>query len=107
MDYGSGNWIQRMSGITPSSDWVMCVAMAENDTSTAYLAGAHAQRSNIMKTSTVVFWSTIQTPTIRTFKRAGADKAEIMAGVFRECPLALQSARIIPPKVTSEIILCS
>lgn len=51
MDVGNGNWISRMSGITPSSDWMMFVSMAENDTGTAYLAGSTPlQAPNIMKT---------------------------------------------------------
>jgi hypothetical protein len=53
MDYGSGNWNWCMNGITPSSDWMMFVAMAENDTATVYLAGSTPlAEPNLMKTST-------------------------------------------------------
>jgi len=52
MNNNSGTWVSRMSGITTSSDYLMYVGMAENDTSTAYLGGgSSAGNPDIMKTT--------------------------------------------------------
>jgi hypothetical protein len=52
-DYGSGNWVSQMTGITPGTDFPMYVMMAENDISTAYLAGSNASSyPEILKTTT-------------------------------------------------------
>ncbi len=40
MDYGSNAWTNRLPGIITAQDYLMYVAMAANDTGTAYLAGA-------------------------------------------------------------------
>jgi Secretion system C-terminal sorting domain len=50
-DYGTTQWISKMSGITVGTDYSMYVDMAENDINTAYLAGSNANGyPNIMKT---------------------------------------------------------
>lgn len=52
LDYGSGSWIPRMSGITPGTDFLMYVATANNDISTAYLGGSNSSGvPNVMKTT--------------------------------------------------------
>ena len=52
MDNNSGTWTSKMTGINTSSDYLMYVAMAENDISTAYLGGSTSSQSpNIMKTT--------------------------------------------------------
>jgi photosystem II stability/assembly factor-like uncharacterized protein len=51
-DYGSGNWVSKMTGITVNTDYPMFVAMAQNDINTAYLAGSNSSSyPNIMKTT--------------------------------------------------------
>ena len=42
VDYGSGNWTSKMTGITPGTDFPMFVAMASNDINTVYLAGSNS-----------------------------------------------------------------
>jgi photosystem II stability/assembly factor-like uncharacterized protein len=52
LDYGSGNWIQRMNGISVGTDFIMFAASAQNDISTAYLAGSNSSGlPNILKTT--------------------------------------------------------
>lgn len=50
MDYGSNTWTNRLPGIVTAQDYLMYVAMAENDTGTAYLAGAtYLGEPNVMR----------------------------------------------------------
>ena len=50
MDYGSNTWVNRLPGIITSQDYLMYVAMAENDTGTVYLAGAtYLGEPNVMR----------------------------------------------------------
>ena len=50
-DYGTTQWVSKMSGIAVGTDYPMYVDMAENDISTAYLSGSNASgHPNIMKT---------------------------------------------------------
>ena len=52
MDYGSGTWVQKQSGININSDFVMEVGMAENDINTCYLAGSNTNGyPNVLKTT--------------------------------------------------------
>ncbi|MES2131598.1 MAG: T9SS type A sorting domain-containing protein [Bacteroidota bacterium] len=48
VDYGSGNWVSKMSGITVGTDYPMFVGMANNDISTAYLAGSNSNSEPII-----------------------------------------------------------
>jgi photosystem II stability/assembly factor-like uncharacterized protein len=41
VDYGSGNWTPKLTGINLSSDFPMFVGMATNDINTVYLAGSN------------------------------------------------------------------
>ena len=50
MDYGSNTWTNRLPGIVTAQDYLMYVAMAANDTGTAYLAGAtYLGEPNVMR----------------------------------------------------------
>ncbi|MFI5135345.1 MAG: WD40/YVTN/BNR-like repeat-containing protein, partial [Chitinophagales bacterium] len=52
MDYGSGMWNQKQSGVNLNVDFVMEVGMAENDINTCYLAGSNTTGyPNVMKTT--------------------------------------------------------
>ncbi|MCY7410162.1 MAG: hypothetical protein LH473_07805, partial [Chitinophagales bacterium] len=52
MDYGSGVWNQKQTGINTAIDFVMEVAMAENDINTCYVAGSNTTGyPNVMKTT--------------------------------------------------------
>ncbi|MCP4710901.1 MAG: hypothetical protein GY869_19945 [Planctomycetes bacterium] len=53
LDYGQGAWTSVMNGITPGTDFLIFVDMAENDIDTAYLAGSvdPTRYPNIMKTT--------------------------------------------------------
>ncbi|MBI5464656.1 MAG: T9SS type A sorting domain-containing protein [Ignavibacteriales bacterium] len=51
-DYGTSQWTAKTTGITLGTDYPMYVDMAENDTTTAYLAGSSSSfYPNIMKTT--------------------------------------------------------
>jgi photosystem II stability/assembly factor-like uncharacterized protein len=51
VDYGSGNWLPKMTGIVSGTDFPMFVAMAENDINTVYLAGSNSSGfPNVLKT---------------------------------------------------------
>lgn len=51
VDYGTGNWTPKMTGITIGTDYPMFVGMAANDISTVYLAGSNSNSEPIiMKT---------------------------------------------------------
>ncbi|MEW6469529.1 MAG: T9SS type A sorting domain-containing protein [Bacteroidota bacterium] len=50
-DYGSGNWVPKMTGIT-ASDYPMFIDMAENDISTVYLAGSNTNSVPIVLKTT-------------------------------------------------------
>jgi hypothetical protein len=49
-DYGTTQWVSKMSGITLGTDEIMYVDMAQNDINTAYLAGSRNSAPEIMKT---------------------------------------------------------
>jgi hypothetical protein len=52
LDYGSGNWVSKINNININSDFVMYVALAENNITTAYLAGSNSNgEPEIMKTT--------------------------------------------------------
>jgi photosystem II stability/assembly factor-like uncharacterized protein len=53
VDYGSGNWTSKMTGIVVGTDFPMYVKMSTNDITTAYLAGSNSNAEpTILKTTT-------------------------------------------------------
>ncbi len=51
VDYGTGNWTSKMTGITLGTDYLMFVGMAANDINTVYLAGSNSSSEpTIVKT---------------------------------------------------------
>lgn len=51
LDYGSGNWVPKMTGIT-ANDFPMYVGMAKNDINTVYLCGSNTNsRPIVLKTT--------------------------------------------------------
>ena len=53
MDNNSGTWASRITGIDVNNDYLMFVAMAENDINTVYLGGSSSSgEPNVMKTTT-------------------------------------------------------
>ncbi len=50
-DFGAGNWVSKMSGITLGTDEIMYVDMAQNDINTVYLAGSRSSFPEIMKST--------------------------------------------------------
>jgi len=89
-----------MSGITPSSDWVMFVAMAKMTQHSLPRREHTAQRSKHHEDTNggISGHTYFRQPTIRTFKRAGADKAEIMLE-FSGIPFGIAVARNNSAKV--------
>lgn len=52
VDYGTGNWTPKMTGINTSTDYPMFVGMANNDINGVYLAGSNSNGyPDIMKTT--------------------------------------------------------
>jgi hypothetical protein len=52
VDYGSGNWTAKMTGINTATDYPMFVGMANNDINTVYLAGSNSNSvPDIIKTT--------------------------------------------------------
>ena len=96
MDYGSGTWNLNMSGITPSSDWVMFVAMAENDINTAYLAGSTPlAEPNVMKTVNAgSLWSHVfLTSNNQNIATSWSGQSGDHGWSFPECPFGIAVAR--------------
>jgi len=88
-DYGTTQWVSKMTGITTGTDYPMYVAMAENDINTAYLAGSNASgHPNIMKTVnaggtwTRTFNTTTNQNIITGWSGSGGDKD----WTWGECP---------------------
>lgn len=53
VDYGVGNWVPKMTGISVGVDFPMFVGMATNDISTVYLAGSNdVSEPIVLKTTT-------------------------------------------------------
>ena len=48
VDYGTGNWLPQMTGITAGTDFPMFVRMATNDINTVYLAGSNTSSEPIV-----------------------------------------------------------
>jgi len=52
VDYGTGSWTSKMTGITQGTDFPMFVGMATNDINVVYLSGSNSNgEPNILKTS--------------------------------------------------------
>ena len=95
VDYGSGNWTPRMTGITMGTDYPMFVGMATNDINTVYLAGSNSSSEPIiLKTSNAGNnWShtflTSNNKNISTgWSGAGGDRG----WSYGECPFAIAVA---------------
>ena len=90
-DYGSTQWTSKMSGITLGTDYLMFVAMAQNDINTAYLAGSSNSYPDIMKTTnagtnwTHVFNTTNNQNIITGWSGSGGDKN----WSWGECPFGV------------------
>ncbi len=96
MDYGSGTWIPRMTGVTLASDFMMFVAMAENDTSTAYLAGSNTSAyPNVLKTvNSGASWSHVFiTANNQNINTSWCGQGGDHAWSFPECPFGIAVAR--------------
>ena len=52
VDYGSGNWVPKMGGITAGTDFPMFIGMAKNDITTVYMCGSNTSAvPTVYKTS--------------------------------------------------------
>jgi len=52
VDYGTGNWVSKATGLNLNSDFPMFVGMAENDINTVYLAGSNINSEPIVLKTT-------------------------------------------------------
>ncbi|MGZ3930632.1 MAG: hypothetical protein ACXVP0_04525, partial [Bacteroidia bacterium] len=92
VDYGSGNWVPKMTGINTATDFPMFVGMAGNDINTVYLAGSNSNSTpDVFKTTTAgSSWSHVFTTTnnqniITGWSGQGGDRN----WTYGECPFAL------------------
>lgn len=95
VDYGSGNWVSKSTGINFSTTYPMFVGMATNDINTVYLAG-----SNSISEPIVLKTTNAGTSWANTFNTTG--NANIITGwsgqggdrgwSYGECPFALAVA---------------
>lgn len=95
VDYGSGNWVSKSTGINFSTTYPMFVGMATNDINTVYVAG-----SNSISEPIVLKTTNAGTSWANTFNTSG--NANIITGwsgqggdrgwSYGECPFALAVA---------------
>ncbi|MBA3664112.1 MAG: T9SS type A sorting domain-containing protein [Bacteroidetes bacterium] len=95
VDYGSGNWAPKLTGINTATDFPMFVGMAGNDINTVYLAGSNSNSvPDIIKTTNAgTSWShvfsTSGNQNINTgWSGQGGDKN----WTYGECPFAIAVA---------------
>ncbi len=95
VDYGSGNWVSKTTGISMGTDFPMFVGMAANDISTVYLAGSNDNTEPIvLKTNNAgTLWShvflTANNQNITTgWSGQGGDRG----WSYGECPFAVAVA---------------
>lgn len=95
VDYGSGNWTPKMTGISTTTDYPMFVGMAGNDINTVYLAGSNSNSvPDIIKTVnggtswTHVFNTTGNQNILTGWSGQGGDRG----WGYGECPFAIAVA---------------
>ncbi len=95
VDYGSGNWTPKMTGINTATDYPMFVGMANNDISTVYLAGSNSNSEpDIIKTTNAgTGWSHVFTTVsngniITGWSGQGGDRN----WTYGECPFGIAVA---------------
>lgn len=95
VDYGAGNWLPKMTGISVGTDFPMFVSMATTDINTVYLAGSNtSSEPDILKTTTAgSAWShvfnTVNNLNINTgWSGQGGDRG----WTYGECPFGLAVA---------------
>jgi photosystem II stability/assembly factor-like uncharacterized protein len=95
VDYGTGNWTTKMTGITVGTDYPMFIGMASNDINTVYLAGSNnSSEPIIFKTIDAgANWTntfmTANNKNINTgWSGAGGDRG----WSYGECPFAISVA---------------
>lgn len=95
VDFGSGSWAPKMTGITVGKDYPMFVAMAENDINTAYLAGSNSSSEPIiMKTTNAgTNWTnTFQTANNKNINTGWSGAGGDRGWSYGECPFAISVA---------------
>jgi photosystem II stability/assembly factor-like uncharacterized protein len=94
VDYGSGNWASKMSGITLGTDYLMFVGMAANDINTVYLAGVKNSEPNIMKTVNAgTGWThTFNTANNQNIITGWSGQGGDRGWSYGECPFAIAVA---------------
>jgi photosystem II stability/assembly factor-like uncharacterized protein len=102
VDYGSGNWTPKLTGINLTSDFPMFVGMAGNDINTVYLAGSNDNGvPDILKTSNAgsnwnhIFNSTGNQNIATGWSGQGGDRG----WGYGECPFAIAVSPNDPNRV--------
>ncbi|MCF6133327.1 T9SS type A sorting domain-containing protein [Flavobacterium wongokense] len=103
VDYGSGNWVSRMGGITSGVDFPMFVGMAKNDINTVYLCGSNtSSRPIVLKTTNAgtnwsnTFLTTNNQNIITGWSGQGGDRG----WSYGECPFGMA----VSPNNSSKVI---
>lgn len=103
VDYGSGNWVARMTGITSGTDFPMFVGMAKNDINTVYLCGSNTNsRPIVLKTTNAgsnwshVFITTNNQNISTGWSGQGGDRG----WSYGECPFGMA----VSPNNSSKVI---
>lgn len=95
VDYGSGNWISKMTGITVGTDYPMFVGTAANDINTVYLAGSNSSSEPIILKTTNAGgnWSnTFMTATNKNINTGWSGAGGDRGWSYGECPFAIAVA---------------
>ncbi len=95
VDYGSGNWTPKMTGINTATDYPMFVGMANNDINTVYLAGSNSNSMpDIIKTTNAgTAWAhTFSTTTNQNIITGWSGQGGDRNWTYGECPFAIAVA---------------
>ncbi len=95
VDYGTGNWVSKMTGITMGTDFPMFVGMAENDINTAYLAGSNTNSEPIVlkTTNAGTGWNHVfHTANNQNINTGWSGQGGDRGWSYGECPFAIAVA---------------
>lgn len=95
VDYGTGSWTPKMTGITKGTDFPMFVGMAANDVNTVYLAGSNSNSEPIIMKTTDAgsnWGHTFQTANNKNINTGWSGAGGDRGWSYGECPFAIAVA---------------
>lgn len=102
-DYGSGNWVQKMNGLTLGTDYPMFVGMATNDINTVYLGGSNSSSVPIMKKTTnagALWTETFNSTGNQNIITGWSGQSGDRAWSYGECPFQIS----VCPQNSSDVV---